>query len=158
MDQRQWEQLKLWTPFLGEQPLDEWVIELEALITRDLWLDKSYRALQFHTVVIYPLFVEHKGFLGEDYNGPCLLWEEFDNGMAFGDLDSSHFWYIRDEQEDSLGLKWIREMQPDLTFLANWKWELEQDYARPFSRVSMWEYSTMPLLAACGNTAQCPVW
>ncbi|CAH2277477.1 Hypothetical predicted protein [Pelobates cultripes] len=55
---------------------------------------------------------------GEDYDGPGLLWEVFEDGMALGDPDSFRFWCIRDEWEDILDLMEIAEMQPDLTFLA----------------------------------------
>ncbi|CAH2250639.1 Hypothetical predicted protein, partial [Pelobates cultripes] len=110
---------------LVNQP-SEWVSELETLVETEVWLDESYRAMRWHAYFIYLGQVSLKCIEGEDYDVPGLLWEFF-----------SHFWYIRDEREDSLGLMEIAEMQPDLTFLANLEWELEQEYARLFNRVTL---------------------
>ena len=74
-EQRASDQRALRMAFLGEQPQEQWVTELDRLVQQEIELDNRYRALQWHA---------EQGYLGEttecspegyDFGGPGLLWE-----------------------------------------------------------------------------------
>ncbi|CAH2284020.1 Hypothetical predicted protein, partial [Pelobates cultripes] len=110
------------------QPLEEWVVELGHLVCKELWVDNGYRTLRWYTVQQYPCLAE-----GNNYYGPGLLWESFDDRLDFEDPDPFRFWYIREKREDYLDLAGIAELQFDLDHLANLEeGEIKQDYVHLF--------------------------
>ncbi|CAH2322084.1 Hypothetical predicted protein [Pelobates cultripes] len=113
-NKRQGEQLELLMPYLGNQPSEELV-----------WLDDSYTALCWHAYHFYPWLID-----------PGLLWETMETSLWFGEADIARFWSIRAERADNWNLTEIDAIPPDLSFLANWEWELEQDYVCLFQRAT----------------------
>ncbi|CAH2320950.1 Hypothetical predicted protein [Pelobates cultripes] len=109
-NQHQAEQLELWMQLL--------VSELETLVETEPWL------------------IEYKCIEGEDYNGPDLLWDTIETSLWFGDTNIACFWSIRAERADKWDLTEIDDIQPDLSFLDNREWELEQDYVCLFQRTT----------------------
>ncbi|CAH2218649.1 transcription termination factor 2 [Pelobates cultripes] len=112
---------------------EDFVVDLQALIRQD---SDSHR--------LYYRCVKGKAegkkwcgnvpWQGEDYDGPGLLWDTIETSLWFGNTDIAHFWSIQAERADNWDLTEINAIQPDLSFLANREWELEQDYVCLFQR------------------------
>ena len=133
-EQRWQKQVALRMPFLGEQPLDEWVKELEHRVWQELWLEDAYQALWWYMAQYIPWTAEHDKPEGEEFDGSGLLWESFAE-PDFGSPAQNRLQDIFYEREARHDGDDPHEVEQDLAHLATLEWELEQDYRDLFHSI-----------------------
>ncbi|PIO22687.1 hypothetical protein AB205_0119560, partial [Aquarana catesbeiana] len=121
--------------FLGEQPQEQWVTELDRLVQQEIELDNLYQALRWHA---------EEGYLGEttecspdgyDFGGPGLLWESLTDLFMFGDEGEPDLEDLREYRESMLGLAGVSELKPDLDHLLRKEQHLEKAYRKLLEQV-----------------------
>ncbi|XP_053567844.1 cochlin [Bombina bombina] len=65
---------------------------------------------------------------GDDFDGPSLLWEAFEEKVDFGSPEGYRFWDIQSKRQELLQPSEALAFKPDLTWLIYKEWYLEVDY------------------------------
>ncbi|KAM4796237.1 uncharacterized protein WCC33_001383 [Rhinophrynus dorsalis] len=132
-EERYWLLLDLRMPFLGEQPREEWVSELEGLVQTEMVVDDGYRALRWYVTQLCSGLEEDEPTEGYDFGDPGLVLENLQEDPDFGNVAEWWRWDLQDFREldipDALGLR------TDLDFTILQEWELEKSYKKLFDLI-----------------------
>ncbi|CAI9624250.1 unnamed protein product, partial [Staurois parvus] len=126
------DQRKLWMPFLGERPQEQWVTELDRL---EIELHNRYQALHWHTEQKYLGVTTECSLERYDLGGPALLWESITDNFVFGDEGKLTLEDLRKDREIMFSLRGVSELEPDLEYLLMKDQHLERAYRQLLKHV-----------------------